>query len=136
MDEPYREQILEHYKRPHNFGELEPHDISFEDSNSFCGDEQRVMIRLVESKRVAEVRWLLDRVVAVLDREIREPHRRNLFRDPAAHVEDAAGRLVGLATAGRLEGGVGAGLAHVLIGEAPVEDRAVEALRGVRVASV
>ena len=57
MDELYREQILEHYKRPHNFGELEPHDLSFEDSNPFCGDEQRVMIRLDESKRVAEVRF-------------------------------------------------------------------------------
>ena len=57
MDELYREQILEHYKRPHNFGELEPHDLSFEDSNPFCGDEQRVMIRLDDRKRVAEVRF-------------------------------------------------------------------------------
>ena len=57
MDELYREQILEHYKRPHNFGELEPHDLSFEDSNPFCGDEQRVMIRLDQSNRVAEVRF-------------------------------------------------------------------------------
>jgi nitrogen fixation NifU-like protein len=57
MDELYREQILEHYKRPHNFGELEPHDLSFEDSNPFCGDEQRVMIRLDDENRVAEVRF-------------------------------------------------------------------------------
>ena len=57
MDELYREQILEHYKRPHNFGELEQYDLSFEDSNPFCGDEQRVMIRLGEDDRVAEVRF-------------------------------------------------------------------------------
>jgi nitrogen fixation NifU-like protein len=57
MDELYREQILEHYKRPHNFGELEQYDLSFEDSNPFCGDEQRVMIRLGEDGRVAEVRF-------------------------------------------------------------------------------
>ena len=54
MDELYREQILEHYKRPHNFGELEPHDLSFEDSNPFCGD---IWLRLGDDGRVAEVRF-------------------------------------------------------------------------------
>ena len=39
MDELYRDQILEHYKRPHNFGPLEDFDLEFEDSNPFCGDE-------------------------------------------------------------------------------------------------
>ena len=57
MDELYRDQILEHYKRPHNFGELEQYDLTFEDTNPFCGDEQRVMIRLDEDNRVAEVRF-------------------------------------------------------------------------------
>lgn len=55
MDELYREQILEHYKRPHNFGLLEDPDLEFEDNNPFCGDEQRVTIRLDEDGRVAEV---------------------------------------------------------------------------------
>lgn len=57
MDELYREQILEHYKRPHNFGVLENPDLEFEDSNPFCGDQQHVMIRLGEDDRVAEVRF-------------------------------------------------------------------------------
>jgi nitrogen fixation NifU-like protein len=55
MDELYREQILEHYKRPHNFGRLEEFDLEFEDSNPFCGDEQHVTIRLDEGGRVAAV---------------------------------------------------------------------------------
>jgi len=55
VDELYREQILEHYKRPHNFGRLEEADLQFEDSNPFCGDEQHVMLRLDEEGRVAEV---------------------------------------------------------------------------------
>jgi nitrogen fixation protein NifU and related proteins len=55
MDELYREQILEHYKRPHNFGRLEDPDLEFEDNNPFCGDEQRVTMRLDEEGRVAEV---------------------------------------------------------------------------------
>jgi nitrogen fixation NifU-like protein len=55
MDELYREQILEHYKRPHNFGRLEDPDLEYEDSNPFCGDEQHVTIRLDEAGSVAEV---------------------------------------------------------------------------------
>ncbi|HEY0319132.1 MAG TPA: iron-sulfur cluster assembly scaffold protein [Solirubrobacterales bacterium] len=55
MDELYRDQILEHYKRPHNFGRIESPDLEFEDTNPFCGDEQRVTIRLDESDRVAEI---------------------------------------------------------------------------------
>ena len=38
----YREQILEHYKHPQNFGRLDEFDLEFEDSNPFCGDEQHV----------------------------------------------------------------------------------------------
>jgi nitrogen fixation NifU-like protein len=55
MDDLYREQILEHYKRPHNFGRLEDADLEFEDNNPFCGDEQHVFIRLGDDDRVAEV---------------------------------------------------------------------------------
>lgn len=57
MDELYREQILEHYKHPHNFGRIEDPDLEFEDNNPFCGDEQHVTIRLDDDDRVAEVRF-------------------------------------------------------------------------------
>ena len=55
MDELYRDQILDHYKRPHNFGRLEDFDLEFEDSNPFCGDEQHVFVKLDAEDRVAEV---------------------------------------------------------------------------------
>src|ERR687894_2397177 len=55
MDDLYRDQILEHYKRPHNFGRLDSPDLEFEDTNPFCGDEQHVTIRLDGDDRVAEV---------------------------------------------------------------------------------
>jgi nitrogen fixation NifU-like protein len=55
MEQLYREQILEHYKRPHNFGRLDSFDLEFEDSNPFCGDEQHVFIRLDEEGRVTEI---------------------------------------------------------------------------------
>lgn len=57
MDDLYREQILEHYKRPHNFGAIEDPDLEFEDNNPFCGDEQRMTFRLDDEGRVAEVKF-------------------------------------------------------------------------------
>lgn len=57
MDDLYREQILEHYKRPHNFGQIEDPDLEFEDVNPMCGDEQHVMIRLDGDDRVAEIKF-------------------------------------------------------------------------------
>jgi nitrogen fixation protein NifU and related proteins len=55
MDELYREQTLEHYKRPHNFGELDVADLEFFDSNPLCGDELRVQLKLDSDGRVEEV---------------------------------------------------------------------------------
>ena len=55
MDDLYREQILEHYKRPHNFGELDAADLEFFDSNPLCGDELKVQLKLDSDGRVEEV---------------------------------------------------------------------------------
>jgi len=55
MDELYRDQILEHYKRPHNFGHLDSPDLEFEDTNPFCGDEQHVTIELDGDEKVAAI---------------------------------------------------------------------------------
>ena len=55
MDELYRENILDHYKRPRNFGRPERFDLDFEDTNPFCGDEQHVYVVLGSDDRVTEV---------------------------------------------------------------------------------
>jgi nitrogen fixation protein NifU and related proteins len=55
MDELYREYILEHYKRPHHFGELEDSDLEFEDTNPLCGDELRVQLKVDTDGKVADV---------------------------------------------------------------------------------
>ena len=54
MDDLYREQILDHYKNPRNWGELEDADLEFEDTNPLCGDELKVQLRVRDGK-VAEV---------------------------------------------------------------------------------
>ncbi len=57
MDDLYREQILDHYKRPRNFGELPDPDLVFEDNNPLCGDELKVMIAVDGDNRVADLRF-------------------------------------------------------------------------------
>jgi nitrogen fixation NifU-like protein len=55
MDELYREYILEHYKRPHHWGELADPDLEFEDTNPLCGDELRVQLKLADDGKVEDV---------------------------------------------------------------------------------
>ncbi len=58
MDENmYREQIIELYENPLNFGSLEEADFSYEEDNPLCGDVVRIDVRLDEDNRVAEVKW-------------------------------------------------------------------------------
>ena len=57
MDALYREQILDHYKHPHNFGELDDADLEFEDTNPLCGDELRVQLRTDDEGRIEDVRF-------------------------------------------------------------------------------
>ncbi|HEX8854824.1 MAG TPA: SUF system NifU family Fe-S cluster assembly protein [Thermoleophilaceae bacterium] len=50
MDALYRDFILDHYKNPRNFGELEPHDLEAHDHNPLCGDELGVHLRVEDGK--------------------------------------------------------------------------------------
>jgi nitrogen fixation NifU-like protein len=56
MDDLYREEILEHYKRPHNWGPMENPDLQFSDNNPLCGDELTVMLK-VDDGKVSDVRF-------------------------------------------------------------------------------
>ena len=57
MDDLYREEILQHYKRPHNWGVMEDPDLEFEDNNPLCGDELKVMLRVDDEGIVQDVRF-------------------------------------------------------------------------------
>jgi nitrogen fixation NifU-like protein len=54
VDDLYREQILDHYKNPRHWGEIEDADLEFEDTNPLCGDELKVQLKVRDGK-VAEV---------------------------------------------------------------------------------
>src|ERR687893_2595565 len=55
MDDLYRQEILEHYKNPHHWGELADADLEFEDNNPLCGDELRVQLKVGDDGRIADV---------------------------------------------------------------------------------
>lgn len=55
-DDLYRDYILDHYKRPRNFGELDPHDLEAHEHNPLCGDELGVHIK-IEEGRIADLRF-------------------------------------------------------------------------------
>jgi nitrogen fixation protein NifU and related proteins len=57
MDDLYRENILEHYKQPHNWGELEDADLEADDLNPLCGDELKVQLKLDADGKIADVRF-------------------------------------------------------------------------------
>jgi len=54
MDDLYREVIIEHYKNPSFRGRLDPHDISFADSNPLCGDHIQIDLRMDDSGIITE----------------------------------------------------------------------------------
>jgi nitrogen fixation protein NifU and related proteins len=56
MDALYRDYILDHYKDPRNFGELEQRDLEFHDHNPLCGDELGVHIKVQDGK-IADLRF-------------------------------------------------------------------------------
>src|SRR5947209_5950693 len=61
MDDLYRENILDHYKHPHNWSPPEPEiaepDLEFHDLNPLCGDELTVKLVLDPEGRVEDVRF-------------------------------------------------------------------------------
>lgn len=46
MDSVYREEIIEHYKHPRNFGTLDEPDVHVEANNPLCGDRLAMDLKL------------------------------------------------------------------------------------------
>lgn len=55
MDDLYRDEILEHYRQPHNFGTLDAPDAVHEGNNPLCGDRITMMLVLSDDGTVRDV---------------------------------------------------------------------------------
>ncbi|HEX5207133.1 MAG TPA: SUF system NifU family Fe-S cluster assembly protein [Steroidobacteraceae bacterium] len=56
LKELYRDVILDHNRRPRNFGRIEPSDSHAEGHNPLCGDRLTVWLRLKED-RIEDIRF-------------------------------------------------------------------------------
>jgi nitrogen fixation protein NifU and related proteins len=56
LKELYRDVILDHNKRPRNFGRIEPADTHAEGHNPLCGDRLTVWLRLKDD-RIEDIRF-------------------------------------------------------------------------------
>jgi nitrogen fixation NifU-like protein len=57
MDALYRDYILDHYKNPRNFGELNPHDLEALEHNPLCGDELGVHLIVDDAGTITDLRF-------------------------------------------------------------------------------
>lgn len=55
MDDLYRDEILEHYRNPHNFGTLDQPTTVTEGANPLCGDRITLMLTIDDAGNVQEV---------------------------------------------------------------------------------
>jgi nitrogen fixation protein NifU and related proteins len=55
MDDLYRDEILEHYRNPHNFGILDSPTTSKEGANPLCGDRITLMLNIGDDGTVQNV---------------------------------------------------------------------------------
>jgi nitrogen fixation NifU-like protein len=58
MDDLYREQILEHHRRPHNQGTLTAPSVSLEGRNPNCGDVINLQLQLDEAGIITDVAFM------------------------------------------------------------------------------
>ena len=97
MDELYRENILDHYKRPRNFGRLDEFDLDYEDVNPFCGDEQHVYLKLDDADRVTGVSFegkgcaISTAATSMLTEELAGMSREEILRMPKEQVLELLG---------------------------------------------
>jgi nitrogen fixation protein NifU and related proteins len=97
MDDLYRENILEHYKRPHNWGELDSFDLEAHDLNPLCGDELTVQLKIDGEGRIEEVAFsghgcaISQAAASMTSDEVKGMNVENLLRLDRAFVLDLLG---------------------------------------------
>lgn len=53
----YRENLLDHYKNPRNFGTIEKADISHHEYLASCGDDITIFVKLGKDRKITDVKF-------------------------------------------------------------------------------
>jgi nitrogen fixation NifU-like protein len=111
LQDLYRDVILDHNRKPRNFGRLDPADASADGHNPLCGDRLNLSLRL-SGDAIADIRFegkgcaistasasLMTEAVKGRDRKaVHELFTRvhALLTQPAAPVDESLGKLAAL----------------------------------------
>lgn len=57
FEDLYQEIILDHYRHPRNYGEVESHCIAVEHDNPVCGDHIKLMVFVNDDKKIEEIKF-------------------------------------------------------------------------------
>ncbi len=59
MDELYRENILEHFKEPRNYGKIKDADVYHKENNPVCGDEIEIFLKFDKKNKskISEIKF-------------------------------------------------------------------------------
>lgn len=52
----YKDIIIDHYKNPRNFGEMDHADVSMDEANASCGDMIRIQAKM-EGGKIVDMKW-------------------------------------------------------------------------------
>lgn len=52
----YKDEIIDHYKNPRNFGEMSDADMVMDEANSSCGDMIQIQIKR-DGDKIKEMKW-------------------------------------------------------------------------------
>jgi len=50
----YKDEIIDHYKNPRNFGEMEGADVTINEANASCGDVVQIQVKMELDPRIRE----------------------------------------------------------------------------------
>lgn len=56
MNDIYKDNIIDHYKNPRHFGQIDQPTVSHEEVNSLCGDRIRMDLK-IENDQILEVKF-------------------------------------------------------------------------------
>lgn len=86
----YKQNILEHYKHPKNFGELPDADVTAHVANPLCGDEIDLMVKFSKDGTVEDVKFSgRGCAISMAAASIMTDKLRGLDKEALKHLESA-----------------------------------------------
>ena len=55
-EDMYKEELLEHYRNPQNYGKIKNADVKYHDFNPVCGDEIEIYLK-IKNEKISDVKF-------------------------------------------------------------------------------